>query len=250
MDTLKKTAVIIEDETINTEILTKMLSRYPEIEIIGKAESRKQARELLLTCKPDVLFLDIMLPDGSGFDLLPYVDEKTHIIFTTSHGVYAVQAFEINAVDYLLKPFSHDRLSMAIKRIESKSSPYKTTEKTIKNGALKVNKNKLIIKNQLVDYSAILSISSIGGNYTSVTYSEQKPVILRKTLKEWEAVLSTEKFIRIHRSRIINSEKIKHLSNESGNYVVFIDGLDAPLQISRRHVQEIKKVMKESGRSV
>lgn len=125
---MKIKAMIVEDDEVNARVLEKMLQRYPDIEIVGKAASRKQALSILNEQTPDVIFLDILLSDGSGFDILPHVDDKISVIFTTSHVSYAVQAFEIKAADYLLKPFSHERLAEAIRRMGERDSTRQTED--------------------------------------------------------------------------------------------------------------------------
>lgn len=242
-------AFIVEDETINTQVLVKMLSRYPGIEIVGDAKNREEALDFLKTCMPDVIFLDVLLPDGSGFDILPYVDGKTHIIFTTGHGNYAVQAFEINAVDYLLKPFSHERLAMAIRKMERMRLMEK--QEAGKGPEFRIKVDQLLIKTEsehrFVQFSDILSVIPEGGNYTSVQYSHRKPAIVRKTLKEWADALPPEVFRRVHRGCIVNTSKISRLVNDSGGHRLYIEGIKQPYPVSRRHVADIKSVMKSSG---
>lgn len=239
-------AMIVEDEAINLRVLEKMLERYPDIEIVGKAESRKEALAILREHTPDVIFLDILLPDGSGFDILSHVDDNISVIFTTGHGSYAVQAFEINAVDYLLKPFSHDRLAEAIRRMESLKRKNVSRSKGDEGTVFKLNVDQLLVKTgseqRFVQYSDVLAVVSEGGNYTSVHYNWRKPAIIRKTLKELEATLPTGQFFRIHRSCIINASKIVRLSQKDG-CVVYLDGMDDPYKVSRRHVADIKKAM-------
>lgn len=248
---MKKKALIIEDESINTQVLVKMLSRYPDIDIVGQAKNREEALVLLKTSMPDVIFLDILLPDGSGFDILPYVNRETHIIFTTGHGNYAVQAFEINAVDYLLKPFSHERLAMAIERIET--SKQASQEQVEGNGEpeFRIKADQLLVKSKsehrFVQLSDILSVASEGGNYTSVQYHDKKQAFIRKTLKEWADTLPPALFLHVHRGCIVNKTKIVRLVNDSGEHRLYIQGIDQPYQVSRRHVAEIKKLMKTSA---
>jgi two-component system LytT family response regulator len=203
--------LIVEDEQLALERLSLLLRDNPDIQLIGSARTGQEAAALIDSQKPELVFLDIQLPDLSGLDLLHIISHQPLIIFTTAYNQYAVQAFELQAVDYLLKPFSPDRLNSAIKRVKEKIGQEAPALDAIKN--LLVNygtlKEYLIrIPSKLGDKIYILSDDDIiylaSEERIVFAYLYETRFMVNYTLDELQARLNPDKFFRIHRSTLVN----------------------------------------------
>lgn len=239
MQTLQ--AIIVDDEWLVRSELKMMLASHPEIVVIGEAGSVAQAIPLIQKNSPDVIFLDIQLPGASGFDLLDQVETGARIIFITAYDKYALRAFEVNALDYLLKPISTERLAKAIKRLGSNEPPtpqpgkrvaYDDVIYVIVNGALKFIKLSL------------LKCLTAEGNYSYLYYADKPRALVSKTLQEWEDLLPEKHFVRIHRSAIVNFDYVEQVK-KCKNYTqeVFIHGLATPFIMSRRYASKLKHLL-------
>lgn len=239
MQTLQ--AIIVDDEWLVRAELRIMLASHPEIVVIGEAGSVAQAIPLIQRNSPDVIFLDIQLPGASGFDLLDQVETGARIIFITAYDKYALRAFEVNALDYLLKPISTERLAKAIKRLGSNEPPTPQPDKrvaygdviyVIVNGALKFIKLSL------------LKCITAEGNYSYLYYADKPRALVSKTLQEWEELLPEKHFVRIHRSAIVNFDYVEQVK-KCKNYTqeVFIHGLATPFIMSRRYASKLKHLL-------
>lgn len=207
------TTIIVEDELPALERLAAMLQEFPELQLIGKARTGREAAALIDSQKPDLAFLDIQLPDVSGLDLLRIIAHHPLIIFTTAYNQYAVQAFELQAVDYLLKPFAQDRLNSAVQRAKEKIGQGSGTP------ALDAIKNLLANYNTPKEYLTRIP-SRIGDKIYILTdddiiylaseerllfaYLYDTRFLVNYTLDELQARLNPEKFFRIHRSTLAN----------------------------------------------
>jgi len=235
----KYTSIIIDDERLARKELISMLKDFEQIEVIGEAEDVPSAIKLIDSCKPQILFLDIQMPGKSGFDLLNELKIEAHIIFVTAFDEYAIRAFEVNALDYLLKPITHERLEKALNRI----GETETSQEIILN---KLNyEDRLLIAVdshlQFLKIDSIISINS-AGDYSEVHYTNDQKGLTNKSMKEWEQRLPENYFCRIHRSTIINMEfvdKMEEWFNYS--YRVFLKGISEPYLISRRYVSKLKE---------
>ena len=230
--------IIIDDEPFVRSDLSNMLLSYEEVEIAGEAGNLVDARKQLAKTRFDLVFLDICLRGGTGFELIPFINPSAKIVFITGHDEYAIQAFELNALDYLLKPVSRDRLKKTLMRIEpgmGKSGPGSHD-----HGIL-VHLNS---GHQFVPPDNIVVILSLGGNYICVHLKNNERLICRKTLKEWESLLPDSDFLRIHRSIIINTHCIKRISHErDGSSRVFLFNQSEGYKVSRRLAPRLKKRM-------
>ncbi len=232
------TALIIDDESLARFTLRNKLAEFPEIEIIGEAASLKEAEEKIKVLNPGLLFLDIQLPDGSGFDLFNMVGYTGKIIFVTAYDEYALRAFEINAIDYLLKPVSAKRLKTAIEKLGESLDTSRTM-------IIKLNYNdRLMVQHkESVNFIKISKITHItaSGEYSYVHTYDGKEYITSKSLNEWEARLPDQNFCRIHRSTMINFDyivKIDH--NITGTAELALKGLSGHLKISRSCFKKLK----------
>ncbi|MCL4707638.1 LytTR family DNA-binding domain-containing protein [bacterium] len=233
--------LIVDDEWLVRSELKTMLAGYPEITLIGEAANVAQAIPLIQKNPPDVIFLDIQMPGASGFDLLDQIDTAARIIFITAYDKYALRAFEVNALDYLLKPISKERLAKAVKKLGSnelgsaqphKKAAYDDVLYVIVNGALKFIKLPL------------LKCITAEGNYSYIFYADKPRALVSKTLQDWEDLLPEKQFVRIHRSAIVNFEYVEQV-RKCKNYTqeVFVKGIEKPFMMSRRYASKLKHLL-------
>lgn len=199
-------AVIVEDSRLARNELKELLKEHKEIEIIGEAENVDNGFELINATKPDLLFLDINMPEKDGFELLEMLNEVPITIFTTAFDEYAIKSFEYNAFDYLVKPINPERFSKTIKKISEIKIPQKERTED------ELNSNKHIFLREgekcwLVKIKEI-SMFEIVGNYTRVFFEDNKPLIY-KSLNQIEEKLPNDIFFRANRQQIINIRHIK-----------------------------------------
>ncbi len=207
--------IIIDDERSAREELKSEIEKNVGFEIIGEAKNADEAKMLIESQHPDLIFLDIQMPERSGFDLLESLDEVPEVIFTTAFNQYAVKAFEINALDYLMKPIREERFKKAIEkireRINKKSDTTTDRQIFIKEGE----------RYHFVWLSEIYLIESVD-NYSRL-YFENKKALLKRSLTQWEEMLDTNLFFRINRTEIINTSYIKQVhSSEKGKLKIEI----------------------------
>jgi len=203
-------AVIVEDSRLARNELKELIKDYPNIHLLGEAENVDEGVELINKTKPDLLFLDINMPEKDGFQLLEELDEAPMVIFTTAFNEYAIKSFEYNALDYLMKPINSKRFETALEKITERLSYHKTSEATTQ----KLTENsQIFIKDGeqcwLVKIADI-SLFEIVGNYTRVYFDNNKP-LLYKSLNQVEEKLPVSSFFRANRQQIINTTHIKNV---------------------------------------
>ena len=237
----KLKALIVDDERLARKELVSMLAEFGNVVIAGEAEDVPSALAEIEKSNPDLIFLDIQMPGKSGFDLLNEVQIDAHIIFVTAFDEYAIRAFEVNALDYLLKPITHERLANAIDRLEFlKESNSEVLKRLSYDDSLFI---KLDSHLRFLKISSILSISS-AGDYTEVLTSDLKKSLVMKSMVEWENRLPENQFCRIHRSTIINLEHVDRLEEWFNySYQVYLKEVKKPYLLSRRYVAKLKNKM-------
>ena len=230
-------ALIVEDEPLAVDNLRFYLKEYP-IEIVGAAYKIREAVKLIKKEKPDVVFLDINLSGENGFELLERVEVNFKIIFVTAYDEYAVRAFEVNALDYILKPLKKERIEKAIERLlkgerkELHRQQY-TIEDTI---FLSTGLKACFLKLRDIRYIEADSC------YSRIIVSENIAKCSAQTLKKWDAILPVHEFVRIHRSYIVNIGHIVKIEKKpNGTYSVFLNHIDTPIGISRRCASELRR---------
>jgi two-component system LytT family response regulator len=223
-------ALIIEDEPLAVENLTYYLKEYP-IEIIGSAYKIKEAVKLINKEKPDVIFLDINLSGENGFDLLDKIDVNFKIIFVTAYDEYAVRAFEVNALDYILKPLKKERIAKAVERLlRGTQTELCRQQYTIEDTIFLSSGTKAFFL-KLKDICYIQADSC----YSKIVLPQHVSKCSTKTLKKWEELLPVHEFVRVHRSYLVNISQIKKIIKKAnGCYDVFLNNLDDSIEISRR----------------
>jgi two-component system, LytTR family, response regulator len=249
------TAVIIDDDTNLRNGLRELLSFYaPDIKIIGEAEDVASGVEVIDRLKPQVVFLDIQLHDGTGFDVLEKIAQKngkttSHIVFITAHEEYAIKAFRFSALDFLLKPVDPDELENVIgkiKKVLEKNDSYAHIDLLLENIRKKVDNFKRIALTtadgiHLYEVSDIIRCEG-EDNYTTFFIKNNIPVIISKTLKEYEDLLSEYGFERIHQKHLINLAYLKSYVKKEGGFVVMAD--NAQLPISARKKERLQELIK------
>lgn len=238
-------AIIVDDVESMRGVLKKLLSNFEQIQVIGEAADFDEAKNVILEEKPDLLFLDIDLNGLTSIDLLNSLNYQPMVIFITSHTDFAIKAFEVNAVDYLLKPISLERLTKAIEKVSNKQED----QSMLEDLNTKFGPDHIILlsfENKLC-FVKIKDISYIEayGNYTKVYLVDGKLSVTYNSIKNWDAKLPEDVFIQIHRSTIINLlnvTKIEKWANDTGR--LYLKGIEKPFEISRSYFFQIKKKYK------
>lgn len=216
MDKIK--ALIIDDEELGRKIIREYLVSFPEVEVMAECEDAYQALEAVEKYRPDLLFLDVQMPEINGFELLEMLEEIPFVIFSTAYDQYALRAFEVNAVDYLLKPFDQERFSVAVERVK-RLIQYKQEEtEKIRNLLKHFQKEKPYLERILVKQSGkivILNVSDIQwieamGDYVNF-HTEKDAYLVLQSMRHLESRLEPDRFVRVHRSSIVNLEAIKEI---------------------------------------
>ncbi len=230
-------AIIVEDSRLARKELQLLLKEHKHIEVIGEAENVDDAFEMINTSFPDLLFLDINMPEKDGFELLEMLDEIPKVIFTTAYDEYAIKSFEYNAFDYLLKPINKDRLQKTIDRIEIEENTEKNPQKQFTPTSqvfLKDGEDCWMVAIQDI------TLFEIVGNYTRVYFKDKKPLIY-KSLNKIESRLPTNSFFRVNRQQIVNLNHITNVTPWFNGKLKFIMENNTEVEVSRRQSVKFKQ---------
>jgi two-component system LytT family response regulator len=232
-------AVIVDDERLARRALRALLASHPDVTIVGEAETVEGAAEVIRATDADTVFLDVQLDGESGLDLLPRLDERIAVIFVTAFDRYAVRAFEINALDYLLKPVSPERLAAAVARLCGPSAAAATHSTLLSpNDFLFVRTGSHM---RFIKISTIVTVRAEGPG-TLVRLWNGSELAVRKAIGEWEGRLPSSTFLRIHRSTLINLEFVERVDDWfHSTYQIHMRGGSAPLQVSRRYAMALRQ---------
>lgn len=252
MNVLK--AIIVDDEEFARSSLFFLLQQNcPEVEITGIARSVAEAREILNHHPIDLIFLDIAMPGGNGFDLIPDAQKhKAAVIFTTAYDQYALKAIKANALDYLLKPIDIDELKTAVEKVAQHIKLFQNQneiDERINNLASSLSGRSEIKKLTLpygqgfkmVDVDDIIYIEA-DSNYSVVHFSNKDKITVSKVLREFEELLPGDQFVRIHKSSIINLNHLKEYNSKNGLQVFLKNG--ESINISRRRASDFFEKIK------
>ncbi len=250
--------LIVDDEKLAREKIVRILKAENDIDIVGESDCGSDAVEFINSNRPDLVFLDIQIPELNGFEVLEQVDSSKMpaVIFVTAFDEYAIRAFEVNALDYLLKPFDADRLKETLRRareqIENVRKDNVNEQLMSLLSDLRAEKEKeyperLVLKTSgRVYFVKTTEIDWIeaAGNYVKLHIGRQTHM-LRETMNKIEQKLPPEKFLRIHRSRVINIDRIKELNPLfSGDYLVTLDD-ETELTLSRSYYDRLRELFKK-----
>ena len=227
--------VIVDDEPPARERLASLLAAHPHVEIVGEAGDVETARAVCDRESPDLILLDIHLPRASGFDLLPMLSGSPSIIFVTASDHHAVKAFEVNALDYLLKPVHPDRLAQALAKVRAKPP-----ENPLSN-LVALSEDRGL---RLVPMDSVTHIEAVD-NYTSVHITGGAPAFIRRSLSGWEKLLPADQFLRIDRSLLVRLESVVALVSESRDTSLLrLAGREKPILLGRRAALNLRRAMK------
>lgn len=238
-----KKALIIDDENRTRELIAKMIDSFGfDIETLPIGENVQSGIKAIDELKPDIVFLDIQMPDGTGFDVLKSVQNKNfEVIFITAHEEFAIKAIKFSALDYLLKPIDPMELraavEKAIKAIDDKKE--ESQFEALQNNIQPHQKKRLVLKTQesvfVVELDEIVRCEA-DRNYTSFFLVSGKKILVSKTLKEYETLLSSSNFLRVQQSHLINLDYVDRYDKGNGGSVVMKDGSEVPLSPAKRDI--------------
>lgn len=235
-------ALLIDDEPPACAALRAMLAEHPQVTVVGEAGTMDEARARLAQADYDLVFLDIQLRGGTGFDLVPHVRPGARIIFVTAYDAHALRAFEVNAVDYLMKPVAPDRLARTLQRLEPGHSgaPFP--------GVRPLGLDDRVLLKLGAGTERFVRLGDIRYVSSSENYSEiavgtaGERVLTRKTMKAWEEILPAEIFVRVHRQMIVNTQHVLRLDRASeATSRLYLDAVPEPVTASYRYLAALRE---------
>lgn len=219
-------AILIDDEALARDIVKHYLKAFPEIEVVAECSDGFEGLKSITQHQPDLIFLDIQMPKISGFEMLELVENRPSVIFTTAFDEYAIKAFEVNAVDYLLKPIEQGRFEQAMQKLPSKLAKGDESQELLETASLSpAQNNRVVVKNagviKIIPVEAIHYLEA-DDDYVKLSTTEGN-FHKNKTMSFFEQTLDAAQFIRIHRSYIINLAQVTKIElKEKENYVVLL----------------------------
>ena len=243
-------ALIVDDEELARKLLQEMLARHPEIEIVGECGNGMEAVKAVAEHKPELLFLDVQMPKLSGFDVLELVDSAgLAVIFVTAFDQYAMKAFDVHAVDYLLKPYSKERFEAALERAKSQKAQRAPDAAALAATARPAGQflERIVVKDgtkvTLVPTAKLDYVEALD-DYVSLA-TEGKKLLKQQTISSLEAALDPAVFVRIHRSFVVNFERVSRIEPYGKESKVAVLGNGVKLPVSRAGYERLRKVMGE-----
>lgn len=238
-------ALLIDDERLARQELKSLLAPYHEIEIVGECADAESAIEAIRTHEPDVIFLDIQMPGKNGFELLSELERVPDVVFVTAHDEFAIRAFDVSALDYLLKPVQADRLAAAVKKLIEKQKEPQMHDSPVTHGEALAETDQVFVKDGercwFVKLEDIRLFES-EGNYVRVYFQSNKPLILR-SLNYLDERLNSRTFFRASRKHIVNLKWVESIENWfNGGMMVKLKGGEQ-VEISRRQAVKLKEMM-------
>ena len=232
---VKITAIIVDDEPLARSNLSLLLRLDPTIQIVAECGSGLEAPAMVRDLKPDLLFLDVQMPECDGFDVLELLgnDVPPAVVFVTAYDQYALRAFEAGALDYLLKPFDNARFDLALKRARQKIAHNKTLPRRLERIAIKNAGQVSFLKISEIDWIE-------AADYYACLHVAARTHMLRRSISELEQDLDPAMFCRIHRSTIVNLDRVRGLTlSEDGEYEVLLEN-KAKLRLSRSYRKQLQ----------
>jgi len=236
--------LIVDDERLARKELMSLLADFNEIDIVGEAVDAEDALEKIQQLQPDLLFLDIQMPGKSGFELLEQLDTTPQVIFTTAYDEFAIKAFEVNALDYLMKPIQSDRLAASVKKLSTKTQRQQQPEDPVLTGKLGLQDQVFVKDGErcwFVKLSDVRLFES-DGNYIKVYFDGNRPMI-HKSLNALDEKLNDKDFFRASRKHIINLSWVDTIEPWfNGGLLVKLKGGEK-IEVSRRQAAKFKDLM-------
>lgn len=242
-----KKVIIVDDEAPARSLIREFLEDFEELIVIGESNNGVDALKLIEEFNPDLVFLDVQMPGMTGFQVLEHLQRVPQIIFSTAYDKYALEAFEVNAVDYLLKPYTKERFGRAVAKLQDKENPLleqlqrlaenlkqEPTDASFKGKIFVQTGNKL----QAIDSKEIIWLQA-EKDYTWLI-TAQKKYLSTYGLGQLEQKLDKSSFLRVHRSSIINLNCIKEIEKQLSSYDIIMENKDV-VRVSRSYMEDIKK---------
>ncbi len=236
-----KKVLIIDDENRTRELIARMIDSFGfDVQTIPEGENVQSGIEAIEKHQPDIVFIDIQMPDGTGFDVIRSIENKTfEVIFITAHEEFAIKAIKFSALDYLLKPVDTTELKAALEKaieaVDDKKEP--SQFEALQSNIQPTEKRRLVLKTQesvhVVELDQIIRCEA-DRNYTSFFLKDNKKILVSKTLKEYETLLSAHNFLRVQQSHLINIDYVDRYDKKNGGAVVMKDGSEVPLSPAKR----------------
>ncbi|MEP9379565.1 LytTR family DNA-binding domain-containing protein [Aquabacter sp. CN5-332] len=229
--------LIVDDEPLARRAMRRLLASHPTVEILGEAESVTEAMDAILRTQPDLVFLDIELDGGDGFDLLAALENPPKVVFVTAYAEHAVEAFAVEAVDYLLKPVAPERLAEALGRVQRL-----VVDKVGKSeaGLIELRTPSRTVLAAPADIAALKA----DGDFTRVLLADQPPLMIWRTLGHFEGLLPSPPFLRLGRSLMINRDRLRQIEARTRDDVrLTLMGMAEPLAIGRAAALRLKEAM-------
>lgn len=234
-------ALIVDDEPPCRELLQELLADHPNVRVVGEASSVATAAALCADLRPNLIFLDVEMTYGTGFELLPHLDPVPAVIFVTAYDQYACRAFEVNAIDYLTKPVHPDRLANALERISHQPRSTHTTP-------LLESDRIFLRSDSQAQFVFVTEISGIEAeeNYSRVHLFNGTTKMIRRGMTEWERILPSSSFLRTHRSLIVNLQAVKKVVMEARDELTLeLTGFREPLRLGRRASVRLRRSLRQ-----
>ncbi|MFG1410934.1 LytTR family DNA-binding domain-containing protein [Xanthobacter sp. VTT E-85241] len=254
-------AVIVDDEVRARRAIARLLEAHPQVRIAGEADCVEDALDLLVREAPDLVFLDIELGDGSGFELIQALEDPPRVIFVTAHAEHAAEAFAVDAVDYLLKPVSPERLADALRRAMRRIRPDAASPEAAAPGTAPVAEPsppalapgatlelRTPHRTVFAPPSEIVALRA-DGDFTRVFLAGQPPLMMLRTLGTFETLLPRPPFLRLGRSLMVNCDRLRSIETPSRDRAhVALEGLPAPLILGRAATSRLREALADKGR--
>ncbi len=239
--------LIVDDERLARVALRKLLKDMPDVEIAGEADRTESAIAAALSLEPDVLLLDVQMPGGGGFRVLSELKEPPAVIFVTAHDQYALRAFEVNAVDYLLKPVARGRLAEAFERLRTRA---RTVEQDSLPGNELTSDDMVLIplgaSGHFRRVTELLAIKA-SGKYSVVLCADGNEYIVRQGIAEWERILPRTMFVRLTRGLLVNTVEIRAADFLSHAAVITLGEVMQTYELKRAGAARLRKVLREKS---
>ena len=238
-------AIIIDDERLARNELKKLLADFPEVEVIGEAANAAEGIEKIESLMPDLIFLDIQMPGKTGFDMLTELEKAPHVIFTTAYDEFALKAFEVNALDYLMKPVEPKRLADALHKLQLAEEKELAAAMAGSHRGMLSENDQVFVKDGercwFVKLSEVRLFESVG-NYAKVYFGTNKPLIL-KSLNALEDRLDDKVFFRANRKHIVNMRMIEKVEPYFNGGLLLDLKAGEKIEVSRRQAVKFKEMM-------
>jgi two-component system LytT family response regulator len=223
--------MIIDDEPLARQGLRQMLEVLAGVEVCGEAESLQQAVDAIPALRPDGLFLDIEMPGGGGFELLARLENPPPVVFFTAHSEFAARAFDVQAVDYLLKPVRRERLRTALERLREAAAPYGDGDRI----CLRTPGRTLVAPLEKV------VLLEAEGDFTRVSVDGEQPILICQTLSSYAETLPHPPFVRLDRSLIVNTTRVESIQSEPDRTgFAKLNGIASPIPLGRAALRRLR----------